>query len=422
MYGRALQMAQWLEENKHIEMTEKEYASQLNLIAKIYGLPKGEAYIEKIPEAFRGELVYRTLLSNYAATCNVRKAEEVFKKMKDMGLPRSTFACDVMLKLYKKVDKKKIADMLLLMEKENVAPSINTYKTLIDAKGLVNDLSGMEQIVETMKTEGVELDLRAQSIIARHYASAGLKEKAEKVLREMEGESLEVNRYVCKDLLSVYGLLQREDEVRRIWKICEASPRYEESCAAIIAFGKINKVKEAEAVFDKMLKIGHRVSSNIYSGLLKVYVDHKMFSEGKDLAKRLSDSGCNIGHLTWDALIKLYVEAGELEKADALLSKATKSKQIKPLMNSFMYVMYEYARRGDVHNTEKIFLKMRQAGYQCRLKQFQALLRAYVNAKAPAYGMKDRMKADNVFPNTGFSSQLARADPFKKTPLSDILD
>ncbi|KAL0723556.1 hypothetical protein Bca4012_038155 [Brassica carinata] len=358
MYGRALQ---------HYELEERDYASRLDLIAKIRGLHKGELYIERIPGSFRGELVYRTLLTNYASTSNVRKAEA-------------------------RVDKKKIADMLLMMEKENLKPTLYTYKILIDAKGASNDISGMEEIVETMKSEGVEVDLRAKSIVARHYASAGLKEKAEKVLKEMEGESLEDNSYVCKDLLSIYGFLQRADEVTRIWKICEANhPFYKESLAAILAFGKINKVKEAEAVFEKSVKMGHRVSSGMYSVLLRVYVDHKMVSEGKDLVKRMLDSGCNIGALTWDALIRLYVEAGEVEKADSSLSKATQLKQIKPLMSSFMYVMDEYARKGDVHNTEKIFQRMRQSGYHSRFRQFQSLIHAYVNAKAPAYGMKDRM-------------------------------
>ncbi|EOA39953.1 hypothetical protein CARUB_v10008643mg [Capsella rubella] len=422
MYGRALQMTEWLDEHKQFELEERDYASRLDLISKVRGLYKGEVYIERIPESFRGELVYRTLLSNYAATSNVRKTEEVFNKMRDLGFPLSTFACDQMLILYRRVNKKKIADVLLLMEKENLKPSLNTYKILIDIKGLMNDITGMEQILETMKSEGVELDLRAQSIIARNYASAGLKEKAEKVLKEMEGESLEENRHVCKDLLSIYGFLQRADEVTRIWKICEEKPRYNESLAAILAFGKIDKVKEAEAIFEKILKMGHRVSSNVYSVLLKVYIDHKMVSEGKDLVKQMSDSGCSIGALTWDAVIKLYVEVGEVEKAESALSKATQSKQIKPLMSSFMHVMDEYVKRGDVHNTEKIFERMKQAGYQSRFRAYQALIQAYVNAKAPAYGMNDRMKADNIFPNKGLAAQLAKADPFKKTPLSDLLD
>ncbi|KAF3522320.1 hypothetical protein F2Q69_00049863, partial [Brassica cretica] len=422
MYGRALQMSEWLEANKKIEMNERDYASRLDLIVKTRGLEKGEAYVDKIPKSFRGEVMYRTLLANCVVACNVKKSELVFNRMKDLGFPRSGFTCDQMLLLYKRVDRKKISDVLLLMEKENVKPSLLTYKILIDVKGSSNDIKGMEQVVETMKDEGVEPDFNTQAIIARHYSVAGLKEKAESVLKEMEGESLEANRRAFKDLLSIYASLGREDEVRRVWKICEPKPRFEESLSAIQAFGKLNKVQEAEEIFEKVIKMDRRVSSNTFSVLLRVYVDHKMLSKGKDLVKRMAESGCRIEASTWDALIRLYVEAGEVEKADSLLSKASKQSHTKLMMSSFMYIMDEYAKRGDVHNTEKIFQKMREVGYTSRLRQFQALMQGYSNAKAPAYGMRDRMKADNIFPNKAMAAQLAQGDPFKKTAISDILD
>ncbi|CAL9241371.1 unnamed protein product [Arabidopsis halleri] len=422
MYGRALQMSEWLEANKKIEMNERDYSSRLDLTVKIRGLENGEAYMQKIPKSFKGEVIYRTLLANCVAAGNVKKSELVFNRMKDLGFPLSGFTCDQMLLLYKRIDRKKIADVLLLMEKENVKPSLLTYKILIDVKGATNDISGMEQILETMKDEGVEPDFQTQALTARHYSGAGLKEKAEKVLKEMEGESLEANRRAFKDLLSIYASLGREDEVKRIWKICESKPYFEESLAAIHAFGKLNKVQEAEAIFEKIVKMGRRASSNTYSVLLRVYVDHKMLSKGKDLVKRMAESGCRIEATTWDALIKLYVEAGEVEKADSLLDKASKQSHTKLMMNSFMYIMDEYSKRGDVHNTEKVFLKMREVGYTSRLRQFQALLQAYINAKAPAYGMRDRMKADNIFPNKSMAAQLAQGDPFKKTAISDILD
>ena len=65
---------------------------------------------------------------------------------------------------------------------------------------------------------------------------------------------------------------------------------------------------------------------------------------------------------------------------------------------------------------------MRQAGYVSRMRQFQALLQAYVNATVPAYGFRERMKADNIFPNKSLASQLAQVDAFRKTAVSDLLD
>ncbi|OAY40209.1 pentatricopeptide repeat-containing protein At1g80270, mitochondrial [Manihot esculenta] len=422
MFGRALQLSEWLEANNRQDFVERDYASRVDLIAKVRGLHKAENYIEKIPKSLRGEVIYRTLLANCVAASNVKKAEEVFNKIKDLQFPITTFACNQLLLLYKRVDKKKIADVLLLMEKENVKPSLFSYKILIDVKGQSNDLTGMDQIVETMKGEGIKPDVDTQAIIARHYASGGLTEKAEAILKEMEGGNLKEHRWACRALLPLYASLGKADEVGRIWKVCESSPRLEECIAAIEAWGRLKKVDEAEAVFDRMLTTWKKLSSRHYAALLKVYANHKMLGKGKDLVKQMSDSGCRIGPLTWDALVKLYVQAGEVEKADSILQKAAQQNQLKPMFSSYLAIMDQYAKKGDVHNAEKMFHRMKQVGYVARLRQFQTLLQAYVNAKAPAYGMRERMKADNLFPTKGLAAQLAQVDAFRKTPVSDLLD
>lgn len=419
MYGRALQMLEWSAD--HHECSERDYASRVDLIAKVQGLGKAENFIEKIPKAYRGEVVYRTFLAN-CGTQNIRKANEVFNKMKSLELPITAFAYNQLLLLYKKVDRKKIADLLIQMEKDNVKPTVFTYNLLIDTKGESKDITGMDQIVQTMKEEGIEPLNETHYIMARHYISAKFKDKAEAVLKEMEGGDARENRSACRYLLVLYGLLGKADEVSRIWEICQSDASIYECLAAIEAWGKLKKIKEAEEVFEKMSSRWKRPSAKVYSTLLKVYADHKMLAEGKDLVKRMADGGCRLGPQTWDALVRLHVEAGELEKADTILHKATQNTQMKPMFNSFIAIMEQYSKKGDVHNAEKIFYRMQQAGYAARARQFQVLVKAYVNGKSPAYGMNQRMKADNIFPNHQLVEMLNQVDPFKKTAASDLLD
>lgn len=422
-YGSlVLQLSQWLESTKLLDFVERDYASRLDLIAKVHGFYNAENYIEKIPKSFRGEVIYRTLLANFVAANNVKKAEEVFNKMKDLEFPVTSFACNQLLLLYKRLDKRKIADVLLLMEKENVQPSLFTYTILLDTKGQSNDMGGMEQIFETMKAEGIEPDFRTQALLAKYYVYGGLKEKAEAILKEMEGGDIKENRGACRDLLPLYASLGKADEVRRIWNACESNPKLEDCTAAIEAWGKLQKIEEAEAIFDRMLKTWKRLPSKAYAALLTIYANNKMLAKGRELMKQMGLSGCRIGPLTWDALVKLYVEAGQVEKADSILQKATQQSQIKAMFNSYMTIMDQYVKRGDVHNSEKIFHRMKQVGYVARIRQYQDLLQAYINANAPAYGMRERMKADNIFPNKLVAEQLARVDAFRRTPASDLFD
>ncbi|KAK8934276.1 Pentatricopeptide repeat-containing protein [Platanthera zijinensis] len=421
-YGKALQFMEWVEGHKHIEYGEREYASHLDLVVKVLGLHKAENYIKTIPESFRGELVYRTLLANCVVALNVKKAEEVFNKIRDLGFPISTFSFNQLLLLYKRVDPKKISDVLKLMEKKDAKPSLFTYRLLIDIKGQRYDISGMEEVIATMKAEGMEPDLFLQVTIAKHYAAAGKKEKAEKMARDMEGDDIAENRVACNLLLPLYASLGKIDDVERLWKVCEHNPQLTECFAAIEAWGKLGKVEQAEQVFEKMTKSWGKLSAKYYNVLLKVYANRGLLSKGKELAKRMSDDGCKIGPLTWDLLVKLYAEGGEVEKADSILQKATEGSPLKPLFDSYIHVLRKYADRGDIHNAEKIFHKLRQVGYVGRMKQYQLLLQAYINAKVPAYGFRERMKADNIFPNSGTLAQLRAVDAFKKTEISELLD
>ncbi|KAI3830262.1 hypothetical protein L1987_04399 [Smallanthus sonchifolius] len=422
MYDKALQMSEWLELRKQVEFAEKDYSSRVDLIAKVRGLNAVEIYIGKIPELFKTEMVYRTLLANCVQIVHATKAEQVFNKMKELKFPITAFTCNQLLLLYMKTNKKKIAEVLLLMEKENVKPTLLTYRVLIDIKGQSNDIDGMEQIVEAMKAEGIDLDIKIKAALAKHYIYGRLKEKAEVILQEIEGNDLKSNRWVCSVLLPLYAALENVADVNRVWDVCKSNPQLDEYIKAIDAFGKLKKVEEAEAVFDQMSKKFKRIPSKHYATMLKVYANNKMLSKGKDLVKRMGESGCQIGPLTWDSLVKLYVEAGETEKADSILRRASEQSRIKPFFDTYLLIMDQYAKRGDIHNAEKIFHRMRQDGYVSRLKQYHSLLRTYINAKVPAYGFRERLKADNLFPNKAMAEELGRVDVFKRTAVSDLLD
>lgn len=124
-------------------------------MSRVLGPNAAEEYIKKIPETFRGELVFRNLLASYVARSDVKRSEQVFERMKKLGFAVTTPICNQLLFLYLKTDKRKIHNVLTLMEKEDIKWSIFTYWILIKAKGHFNDITGMEQVVESMKAQGV---------------------------------------------------------------------------------------------------------------------------------------------------------------------------------------------------------------------------------------------------------------------------
>ncbi|KAK3163418.1 hypothetical protein QOZ80_1AG0003400 [Eleusine coracana subsp. coracana] len=422
-YHKALELMDWIEEAKLYELEERHYASRLDLVAKVSGLHSAEQYIEKIPTSHRGEIVYRTLLANCVAEANVRKAEQIFNKIKDLGLPITTFTYNQLLLLYKRVDKKKIADVLAMMENDNLKPSLFTYKLLVDTKGAFKDIEGMEKVVESMQGEGIKPDYMLQATIARHYIFNGHHEKAEALLESMEGDNIKENRNACKVLLPLYAFLGKKDEVERIWEMCGDNTRVDEVLSAIEAFGRLGDVGKAERIFEDMSKKWKRPGSKIYNALLRVYANKNLFEKGKELAKQMKKNGARMGIPTLDALVKLHIDAGEVEKGDIILHKFSHKYKLRPQFNSYRMLLEAYSKKGDIHNSEKIFNKLRQAGYSGRITQYQLLLQAYLQAKSPAYGFRERMKADNIFPSGTLATLIAATDPFrKKNSISELLD
>ncbi|XP_010489847.1 PREDICTED: pentatricopeptide repeat-containing protein At3g15590, mitochondrial-like [Camelina sativa] len=372
-FAMALQLWEWLRANKQFEFTEANYASQLDLVSKVHGLQKAENFLKDIPESFRGEVVYRTLLANCVLKHHVNKAEDLFSKMRELKFPTSVFACNQLLLLYSMHDRKKIADVLLLMEKENIKPT-------------------------------------------------GRKERAREVMKEIEGKGLKQTPWVCRSLLPLYADIGDTDNVRRLSKFVDENPRYDNCISAIKAWGKLKEIEEAEAVFERLVKKYNIFPMLPYFALMEIYTENKMLAKGKDLVKRMGNAGIKIGPSTWHALVKLYIKAGEVGKAELILKRATKDNKMRPMFISYMVILEEYAKRGDVHNAEKVFLRMKSAGYAAQLMQYETVLMAYINAKTPAYGMIQRMKADNVFPNKTLTAKLARVNPFSKSPVSILLD
>lgn len=424
MFRRLLKLSDWLEVKKPYKLTEKDYGARLDLIARILGSLKAEKYFESIPLDMRGPRVYGSLLAYYSSANNVEKTEEIFKKIKDVGFSLTAFYYNQLLLLYKRLNKKNIQVVLQMMEDDGVKPDITTYKILIDVKGRIGDIGGMEQIVENMISEDIKLDNEIQALLARYYISAGLAEKAEVVLKELDNESSKDKRSVLKMVLPLYADLGKTNEVERIWKDLESFPHIflDEYIAGVEAWGKLGQLEKAEITFEKLLNCGKVVSAKHYNSLLNIYADHHLLLKGKELVKRMSDNGCTIDPPTWDALIRLHVNAGELEKAVSILFKACNQKQLRPKYKTLVTILEKFAEKGDIANAEKIFDRVRQAGYTSSAGAFESLLQAYANAHLPAYGFRERMKADNIFISGRLYSLLQRVDAFKNDTLGEILD
>nr|CAB3452385.1 unnamed protein product [Digitaria exilis] len=341
----------WIERRNLLKFDECDYACHLDLVARNHGFEDAQKYIERVPTAFRNEVLYETLLVNCVRQEDVKKAQQVFNKIWELSLPLTVSACNQMILLYKRVACVKVADILMLMEQENIKFSRFTYKLLIDLKGRSNDMLGMEQVLNVMKDNGLEPDFATQNMVAKFYISGGLTEKAEEVIRAMEVHA-SYHREATRSLLGLYAILGRPDDVKRIWN-SYTKPKLDDFLAAIEAWGKLGFIEEVEETFEALVKnTSTKLTSKYLNAMLNVYAEHRLLAKGKEFLERMFLKGCPSSPLTWDAIVKLYVNS----------------------------------EKGDIHNSEKIFDRLKQIRYPGRTPPYNVLLAAYANAQATPYG------------------------------------
>ncbi|CAM0951439.1 unnamed protein product [Alopecurus aequalis] len=420
LYRKALQFVEWIESRNLLKYEEHDYASHLDLIARNSGIENARKYIARVPKPFRNEVLYETLLVNCVCVSDIQKAEEVFREIRSLSLPLTVSACNQMILLYKRIARNKVADILMLMEKENVKPSPFTYKLIIDMKGRSNDMSGIEMVLNEMKASGVDPDFATWTMVAKFYIYGGLTEKAEAIISEMEMEYIKDKRHAIRSLLHLYAALSKPDEVARIWKLC-TEPKLEDFMAAIEAWSKLGCIEQAEETFETMLKTTQKVSSRYYNAMLSVYAENKLMAKGKEFVERMSSDGCPNSPLTWDVLIKLYVNSGEVGKADSFLLNVTEQNpDRRPTYGSYIYLLMAYAEKGDIHNAEKIFYRLKMVGYPGRSPPYAVLLEAYFNAKVLPHGFRERMRADGVYPVKQVRDHLKFLDKLPKGGVPEL--
>ncbi|GLJ08235.1 hypothetical protein SUGI_0084610 [Cryptomeria japonica] len=428
MIGRALQVYQWLLAKSLFPFNENEHSICLELVAREHGISKAQEYFETIPLKMRVKKVYGKLLSKCVYEGDIKKSEEIFKKMKDAGLSPGVIEYNSLLILYKHINRKNVFSILKMMEHENVKPNSLTYNILIDCKGRAGNIVGMEQVFNKMKEDGIETDYITLSTLAKHYVHFRNLKKVELLIKELENSYMN-ERHVLKILLPLYADVGKDNEIERVWNIFESSHTIfmSEYIAGIKAWGKLGNIEKAEVIFEKLLNSGKKIKSpRAYKSLLDVYANHNLSLKGMELVERMFSKGITIDPATCDTLVKLFVKSGDTEKAGAFLFEVCRGKQVKPWYKTFSRVLEEYAERGDIENSEKIFDGLTCIGYSGQLQSYEFLLQAYIKAQIPAYGFKERMLAANLYPTRRIDNLLQKVEALKedgfKNHISDILD
>ncbi|KAJ7526098.1 hypothetical protein O6H91_17G081500 [Diphasiastrum complanatum] len=409
-YKHALEISEWLVTEKPFELDAVDHIFRIDLTARIGQVDVAERLFNELPSEFKTSMGYSTLLMNYVKRGMIKKAEQVFEEIKKLGSLTNPFSVNQMMRLYYvKGRNEKIPLLIDQAKSAGIQPDIFTYNILMDVKGKAGNIEAMEKIMDEVKANPkVKLDAKSHGIVASAYISANLLDKAELALKRMETGNYIKTPSMYNALLRMYGQLKNAEEVERVWQHLKKLPRrsnYSLVCL-LSAFTSLDGPEGVEKAFkdmEEMIKGKQGVSTSTslrrLKTLLKIYENFHLDEKAEELRKDMPASKGTSDVINLHTSVEELLKSDDLDKAYDMLKLNQKGSRVRPLFDTYFLILDKYAEKGDVKISEKIFEDCRAARYSKNNKIWNALLKAYIKADMPAYGFRQRMFADRVYPN-----------------------
>ncbi|KAJ7296759.1 hypothetical protein O6H91_04G012500 [Diphasiastrum complanatum] len=410
-YSQALQISEWIATEKPFELDERDAICRIDLMAKSGDLDGAEKLFQELPPEYKTERAYNTLLAVYCYRNLVTKAEKLMDVMKESRLCSSPFAYNHLMSLYVRngfLDK--LSLLLEELKSTGITPDVYTYNILMGYKGKSGDIEAMEKLMGELRADSRAFPNGATyTVLANAYISAGMRDKAENVLREMEFalDAGHIKRRLLsyETLLTMYGTLGKLDGVERVWLHVKVYPqRTTASYVCMIeALGRMGEIERAEKIFQQRKKENKNIRNRLYNALLSGYSRKGLMWKADDLVKEMQGRGLALDSLSYYHLIRGYLNSNEDDKA---LEAFKEVKGIPGLRrpklwyDTSLIILNIFSERGDVTNAKSHFEDCRRIYSDKDVRLYNYLLKAHIKAQMPIVdGFLDRMAADGIKPN-----------------------
>uniref|UniRef100_A0A0D9XL68 Pentacotripeptide-repeat region of PRORP domain-containing protein n=1 Tax=Leersia perrieri TaxID=77586 RepID=A0A0D9XL68_9ORYZ len=402
-FAQALEMSMWMTERRHLHLSPGDVAYRLDLISKVHGLEKAVEYFESMPNQLKQQQSYGSLLKCYTEAKCVEKAEELFEKMRGMGIA-GAYAYNVMMRLYLENGQiERVHSMHQAMEESGITPDIFTIDALVAACVAAEDIGAIEKVLAKADSCNDELmGWHSYASVGKLFMKAGMQERALQAFQESEKKIAKKNNRVAYGfLLNMYADLGMNSEADRIWDVYKsrvpASACNSMYMCRISVLLKMNDLVGAEKAYEEWESKHVYHDPRLINILLTAYCKEGLMEKAEALIDQFIKKGRTPFANTWYKLAAGYFKVGEVLKAVGFTKKALASASngwIPDLTNVLMSLNY-FTEQKNVGEAEEMASLLQRLVPLTR-DVYHGLLKTYVNAGKPVSDLLNRMKKDGI--------------------------
>ncbi|KAL0403493.1 UNVERIFIED_CONTAM: Pentatricopeptide repeat-containing protein [Sesamum radiatum] len=405
LYGPAVKLSETMEK-RGMNKTVSDQAIHLDLVAKSRGITAAEAYFVGLPESSKTHLTYGALLNCYCKDLMTEKAEALFEKMKELNLELGSMPYNSLMTMYLKSGlPQKVPAFIQEMKASDIMPDTYTYNVWMRALAAANDISGVERVIDEMKRDGrVAGDWTTYSNLASIYADAGLFDKAEKALKELESRNVPRDLSAYQYLITLYGRTGNLLEVYRVWRSLKlaftktANLSYLNMIQVLV---NLNDLPGAEKCFREWSSGCSTYDIRIANVLIGAYLREDSFEKAQYLKDQVRRRGIKPNAKTWELYLDYYLKKGEIKSAVHCVDLATAAGRgdggkWTPLPAVVEKLMQHFEQNKDVKGAEGFLDILKKSKDELGKEVLESLIRTYAAAGKKSPIMRRRIKMENV--------------------------
>ncbi|KAJ4711054.1 putative Pentatricopeptide repeat-containing protein [Melia azedarach] len=414
LYSPALKLSENMEK-RGMNKTVSDQAIHLDLVAKVRGVDAAENYFVDLPETSKNHLTYGALLNCYCKELMTEKAEALMEKMKELNIGFSSMPFNSLMTLYTKIGQpEKIPAIIQEMKAWSIMPDSYTYNVWMRALAAVNDISGVERVIDEMKRDGrVAADWTTYSNLATIYVDAGLFEKAENALKELERRNIHRDLSAYQFLLTLYGRTSNLLEAYRIWRSLRLAFPKTANVSYLNMIQVLVNLKDlpgAEKCFREWESGCPIYDIRVANALIGAYAKEGQLEKAEELKERALRRGAKANAKTWEIFSDYYLKNGDMKLAVNCLENAINTGRGDggkwvPSSQTIRTLMRHFEQEKDVDGAEGFVEILKKAVDDLGVEVFESLIRTYAAAGRTTPMMRRRLKMENVEVN-GESKKL----------------
>ncbi|XVE55284.1 hypothetical protein DITRI_Ditri03aG0146300 [Diplodiscus trichospermus] len=305
------------------------------------------------------------IMRRYARVQKVEEAVYTFNVMEKYGVPPNLAAFNGLLSALCKSKNVRKAQEIFDRMKDRFLPDSKTYSILLEGWGRAPNLPKAREIFREMVDMGCDPDIVTYGIMVDILCKAGRVDEAIAIVREMDSKGCRPTSFIYSVLVHTYGIENRiEDAVDAFLEMERNGIKADVAVynALIGAFCKVNKLKNVYRVLNEMHSKDVAPNARTCNIILSSLIGRGETDEAVKVFRRLIKE-CEPDADTYTIMIKMFCERDELDMAFKVW-KYMKLKRFIPSMHTFSVLIHGLCEMGDAAKACVLLEEMLEKGIQ----------------------------------------------------------